>query len=89
MDKDKIVLQLEDGTTKEFYKLAEFRSNKTFKNYIMFTDMQYNNGNLNVYFNIVTEVNGKIKLDKIVNQVDMDECNIALEEFKKMTEKKE
>ena len=89
MDKDKILLQLEDGTTKEFYKLAEFRSNKTFKNYIMFTDMQYNNGNLNVYFNIVTEVNGKIKLDKIVNQVDMDECNIALEEFKKMTEKKE
>lgn len=89
MEKDKILLQLEDGTTKEFYKLAEFRSNKTFKNYIMFTDMQYNNGNLNVYFNIVNEVDGKIKFDRIIDQVDMDECTLALEEFKKMAEKKE
>lgn len=89
MEKDKILLQLEDGTTKEFYKLAEFRSTKTFKNYIMFTDMQYNNGNLNVYFNIVNEVDGKIKFDRIIDQVDMDECTLALEEFKKMAEKKE
>lgn len=89
MEKDKILLQLEDGTTKEFYKLAEFRSNKTFKNYIMFTDMQYNNGNLKVYFNIVNEVDGKIKFDRIIDQVDMDECTLALEEFKKMAEKKE
>ena len=89
MEKDKIVLQLEDGTTKEFYKLAEFRSTKTYKNYIMFTDMQYNDANLNIYFNIINEDNGKIKLDKIVDKVDMDECNLALEEFKKMTEKKE
>ena len=89
MEKDKILLQLEDGTTKEFYKLAEFRSEKTYKNYIMFTDMLYKNGNLNIYFNIVNEDNGKIKLDRIVDQIDMDECNLALEEFKKMTEKKE
>ena len=89
MDKDKIVLKLDDGSTKEYYKLAEFRSVKTFKNYIMFTDMQYNNGNLNVYFNIVNSKDGKVRFEKIVDPIDMEECRLALEEFKKISEKKE
>lgn len=87
MEKDLFELELENGEKKEFYKLAEFRSIKTNKDYVMFIDKERNNDN--IYVNIIKNVDGVVSLEKIESDEDKEECQKALDELKERLSKKE
>ncbi len=89
MEKDLLVLELETGEKKEFYKLAEFRSVNTHKDYVMFTDKDKEINADNIYFNIVTVKNGEIVFEKIETEEDNNECKKALDELIERLTKKE
>lgn len=86
MEKDLFELVLENGETKQFIKIAEFRSLITHKDYIMFTDKETTN---NIYFNILKKDNDKVIFEKIETDIDKSECQKALDELKERATKKE
>ena len=89
MEKDLLVLELDSGEKKEFYKLAEFRSINTHKDYVMFTDKDKEISSDNIYFNIVTLKNGEIIFEKVESEEDKEECKKALKEVIERLTKKE
>lgn len=80
MEKDLLVLTLDNGEQKEYYKLAEFRSMNTNKNYVMFTDKEELDIN-NIYFNIISNDNGKVVFEKVETEEDKNECKKALDDL--------
>ena len=87
MNNDLIVLTLDSGEEKEFYKLAEFNSISTGKNYIMFTDKSNDLDINNIYFNIINKDGDKIIFEKIESEEDKEECKKALSELEERLKK--
>lgn len=80
MEKDLLILSLENGEQKEYYKLAEFKSINTQKNYVMFTDKKELDFN-NIYFNIIKNDGKNIIFEKVETEEDKKECRKALNEL--------
>ena len=80
MDRDLLVLTLENGEKKEYYKLAEFKSMNTHKSYVMFTDKEELDVN-HIYFNIVKNDGKKVVFTKIETYEDKVECKKAIDDL--------
>ncbi len=87
MDKDLIVLTDENGIDKNFYKIGQFESTLTNKNYVVYTDKEYTDGKINLYCSIVKEEDGVIKFDPLETEDDKKEFEKAIQEFQKLANK--
>ena len=87
MEKDLFVLTDENGKDLNFYKIGQFESTLTEKNYVVYTDKQYTDGKINLYCSIVREEDGKIKFDPLETEDDKKEFEKAIVEFQKLANK--
>ena len=87
MEKDLIILTDENGIDKKFYKIGQFESTLTNKNYVVYTDKEYTTGKINLYCSIVREENGVIKFDPLETSDDKKEFEKAIIEFQKIANK--
>ena len=73
-EEDKFIIKDENNNQKTFYKLIIFESTITNKSYIIYTD----NGK-NIYSSILLNNDlNNILLEKITNEIDLEEVNKAL-----------
>lgn len=82
MDKDLLVL-IKDGKEERFYKIGEFNSILTKKDYIVYTDNNYTDGKINIFCSVLNEKDGKILYTEL-DETDRKEFEKALKEFEKM-----
>ena len=82
VQEDKIIIKNSEGVTQEFYKLIEFIDKKTNKDFIVYTDNQYENNKLNIYSNIVEKGENGIKLLPVANEDDREKVKKALLQVK-------
>ena len=87
MEKDLFVLTDENGNDLNFYKIGQFESTLTEKNYVVYTDKRYTDGKINLYCSIVREEDGKIKFDPLETEDDKKEFEKAIVEFQKIANK--
>ncbi|MBR3117446.1 MAG: DUF1292 domain-containing protein [Bacilli bacterium] len=80
MERDLLVLTLENGEKKEYFKLAEFKSMNTHKSYVMFTDKEELDTN-HIYFSIIKNDGQNIIFEKITSEEDINECKKALDDL--------
>ena len=72
-DEDKFIIKDKSGNNIEFYKLLTFKSNITNKSYIVYKDE-----NDNIYSSILKNTDNNIVLEKIIDEIDINEVNKAL-----------
>lgn len=77
-EKDKIEIKNENGLVQTFYKISLFKNKETKKRYIIYTDNEYTDGNLNIYSSIVVNDKESIKLEPIVDKADQEFVNNAI-----------
>ena len=76
-EEDKFTIQSKDGNYLEFYKLLSFNSKITNKSYIVYSD-----NNKNIYASILNNTGGDIVLERIEDEIDLNEVNKAILEIK-------
>ena len=69
-----------DGVEKELEVLFTFRSNKTNKDYIIYTDNLFSNDSLNIYASIYYPEEPNRELEKIRENSDWNEVELFLKE---------
>lgn len=73
-DKDKFLINTDTGENKTFYKLITFKSNITNKTYLVYCDEDKK-----IYSSILlSNDSNNIKLEKIVDDIDLDEVKKAI-----------
>lgn len=69
----------EKGEKQTFYKLLEFESQETNKNYLVYTDNSLDEkGNIRAYGSIVTQEGDYMKLEPIVDEKEWKVIEMAL-----------
>ena len=79
MEKDLLIV-VRDGKEQKYYKIGEFNSILTNKNYIVYTD---DPSSYNIYCSVLNEKDGKIQYTEL-DELDKEEFNKALKEFEKL-----
>lgn len=82
MEENTIVIK-NGNVEKEFTKLLEFKSDKTNKYYILYTDNSLINDKLNIFCSIVKRnSDDKIIFEELENDEDYIECNKAIDIYR-------
>lgn len=77
MKEDIIVIKNKDGIDEQFYKISQFTSVLTNKDYIIYTDKKYTNNKLNVYCSIISFIDGELTYSPLETEEDKQEFKKA------------
>lgn len=69
-EEDIIIIKTDDGEEKKFYKLIQFYSNETHKDYLIYTDGNFEENKLNLYSSIIKKNENGILFKKITEEID-------------------